>query len=167
MPKRITLATHLSCAELEHRYRQADDAVERSQYQILWLLSKGNTTEQVAEVTGYSLRWIRVIANRYNHEGVSAVGDQRHHNPGAQPLLNEMQEAQLLQAIAEPVEQSGMWNGCKVSDWMSEVLDRKIHPQRGWEYLKQMEFRLRVPRPEHQKQDPVEQEAWEKKLSLE
>ena len=125
-----------------------------------WAL--GKRTEQVAEATGYSLRWIRVIANRYNQQGEAGVGDQRHHNPGAQALLDEVQQAQLLQAIAAPIPESGLWNGRKVADWISRVIERPVAPQRGWEYLKQMEYRLRVPRPEHQQQDPVEQEAWKK-----
>jgi transposase len=116
----------------------------------------------VAEVTSYSLRWIRVIVNRYNQQGEAGVGDGRHHNPGAQGLLDEMHQAQLLQAIATPVNESGLWNGRKVADWMSRVLERPVAPQRGWEYLKQMEFRLRVPRPEPQQQDSVEQVAWKK-----
>ncbi|WP_366513711.1 hypothetical protein [Moorena sp. SIOASIH] len=39
---------------------------------------------------------------------------------------------------------------------MSRVLERRVAPQRGWEYLKQMEFRRSLPRPEHQQQDPME-----------
>jgi hypothetical protein len=66
MPKRLSLESHLSIATLEQRYREASDPVERTHYQILWLLAKDKTTAQVAEVTGYSLRWIRVIAHRYN-----------------------------------------------------------------------------------------------------
>ena len=162
MPKRLSLLPHLSCEELEERYRQASDAVERSQYQILWLLAKGKQTQEVREATGYSLRWIRVIAKRYNQQGEAGVGDGRHHNRGAEPLLDEVQQAQLLQAIEAPVDESGLWNGRKVADWMSRVLDRRVAPQRGWEYLKQMEFRLRLPRPEHQQQDPIKQEAWKK-----
>jgi transposase len=162
MPKRLTLVEHLSCAALEDRYRDASDPVERSHYQILWLLSKGKTTAQVSEVTGYSLRWIRVLANRYNQQGEAGVGDARHHNPGAEALLNEVQQAQLLQAITAPVTESGLWNGRKVADWMSSVLERPVSPQRGWEYLKQMEFRLRVPRPEHQQQDSMAHQEWKK-----
>lgn len=162
MPKRVTLVGHLSCETLEQRYREARDPVERTHYQILWLLSKGKRTEQVAEVTGYSLHWIRVIAKRYNQQGETGVGDGRHHNPGAETLLDEVQQAQLLQAIAAPVDESGLCNGRKVADWMSRLLERPVAPQRGWEYLKQMEFRLRVPRPEHEQQDPLEQEVWKK-----
>lgn len=50
---------------------------------------------------------------------------------------------------------------------MSKLLDRTVSPQRGWEYLRQMRFRLRSPRPHHEKADPVEQEAWKKKLTQE
>lgn len=36
MPKRITIEPHLSVVDLEQRYRQTNDAVERSHYQIIW-----------------------------------------------------------------------------------------------------------------------------------
>ena len=45
---------------------------------------------------------------------------------------------------------------------MSEVLEKPVSPQRGWEYLKAMEYRLRIPRPENKQADPIEQEAWKK-----
>ena len=52
MPKRITIEPHLSLNELETRYRGAKDPVERSHYQIIWLLATGRPTEEVAAVTG-------------------------------------------------------------------------------------------------------------------
>ena len=58
MPRRITIAPHLSLEELENRYRQAKDPVERSHYQIIWLLAQGRQTEEVAAVMGYSRSWI-------------------------------------------------------------------------------------------------------------
>ncbi len=39
MPKRITIAPHLSLDELEQRYRHAQDPIEHSHYQIIWLLA--------------------------------------------------------------------------------------------------------------------------------
>jgi hypothetical protein len=56
----------------------------------------------------------------------------------------------------------GLWNGRKVADWMSELLARRVSPQRGWEYLPGMRYKLRSPRPEHDKADPIEQEQWKK-----
>ena len=59
----------------------------RSQWQILWLLAQGMPTAQVAQVTGYGVRWIQEIARRYR-AGPEAIGDRRHTNPGAAPLLD-------------------------------------------------------------------------------
>ena len=53
MPKRIQIAPHLPIEELEQRYRQAKDGVERSHYQIIWLLAQGRRTQEVAQLTGY------------------------------------------------------------------------------------------------------------------
>jgi len=48
---------------------------------------------------------------------------------------------------------------------MSELLGRSIHPQRGWEYLKALEHRLRVPRPAHVNGDIEQQQQWKKTSS--
>ena len=55
--------------------------------------------------------------------------------------------------------------GAFVADWMSELLGRRVSPQRGWDYLRGMRYRLRVPRPEHEKADLIEQQEWKKKLA--
>jgi transposase len=76
-----------------------------------------------------------------------------------------VQQALLWQALQAPAPDGGLWNSRKVAEWMSDLLDRPISIQRGWEYLRSLEMRLRVPRPHHQEADPLEQEAWKKKLT--
>ena len=164
MPKRISIAPHLTPDELEQRYRQATQTLERSHYQIIWLLSKGKRSEEVVEVTGYSCDWIYELVRSYNRQGVEALGDLRRHNPGALSKLDDVQQANLLQALRGPAPDGGLWNGRKVADYLSQLLGVSISRQQGWEYLKQMEFRLRVPRPQHQEADIEAQEAWKKKL---
>jgi hypothetical protein len=61
MPKRISLAKHLSICELEQSYRQAKNGVESRQYQIIWLLVQGKKTEEVEQITGYSRPWIYAL----------------------------------------------------------------------------------------------------------
>lgn len=130
------------------------------------MLASGKKTEEVAQTTGYLVQWIRKLARRYNSLGIEGLGDRRQNNPGAKPLLDEIQTAQLLQAIQQPPVDGGLWNGRKVAELMSDWLQRPVSPQRGWEYLKAMEYRLRVPRPENQQADPIEQEAWKKNFQL-
>jgi transposase len=164
MPRRITIEPHLSIKELEIRYRQAKDTVEKTHYQIIWLLTKGLTTEEVATSTGYSRSWIYELVWGYNRIGVETLGDHRHQNLGSnKPLLDEVQIAYLWQALQEPPAEGGLWNGRKVADWIAQLIGRPVGRQRGWEYLKQMEYRLRVPRPEHTESSLSEQEEWKKK----
>ena len=101
MPKTIKLKPHLDATELESRYRKARDPVLRSHYQILWLLSSGETTTRVMEVTGYSRGWIQQLARRYNSDGARALGDGRHGNPGAKDraLLSVDQQEELREAL--------------------------------------------------------------------
>lgn len=142
MPRRITIQPHLSVEQLETRYRRAKDPVERTHYQIIWLLAQGTPTEDVAAVTGYCRDWIRQIARRYNKDGTDGIGDRRHENPGAEPLLSPEQQAELWEALHGPAPDGGLWNSRKVAEWISQRIERPVAMQRGWDYLKQMGFRL-------------------------
>src|SRR4051812_15715183 len=97
MPKAIKLVPHLDSQAFQDRYRKAHDPVERSHYQIVWLISEGKTTTQVMEVTGYSRVWIQQLARRYNSDGPQTLGDRRHQNPGAREraLLTSEQQKEL------------------------------------------------------------------------
>ena len=164
MPKRLTISPHLTIDELEQCYRQAQTVTERSHYQVLWLLAQGKASQEVADITGYGRNWIYELVRSYNQLGVEALEDLRRHNPGALPKLNDVQQANLLQAIRGAAPDGGLWNGRKVADYLSEVLGTPVSRQQEWNYLKQMDLRLRVPRPQHQQSDIEAQQAWQKKL---
>ena len=162
MPKRLTITPHLSVDDLAQRYRQARHPIERSHYQIIWLLAQGKRSEDVADVTGYSRNWIYELVRDYNAHGPQCLGDGRRENPGAPPLLTEEQQALLLQVLRGEAPDGGLWNGRKVADYLSELLDQPISRQQGWVYLRQLGWRLRVPRPQHQEADLDAQDAWKK-----
>ena len=149
MPKTIKLVPHLGSEELEDRYRKARDPVERSHYQILWLIGEGKTTSQVMEVTGYSRGWIQQLARRYNAGGPEALGDRRHRNPGAREraLLTAEQRQELREALTKPPPDGGMWNSPKVGEWIERRTGRAVSnkKQRGWEYLKKLRQSPKVP----------------------
>jgi transposase len=162
MPRQVKLNPYLSTKELESRYRAAKEGIARSHYQMLWQISKGKTPQEVAELTGYSRVRVYELVKKYNREGEKAVGDHRQKNSGRKPLLNEVQLAQLWQALQEQPGDGDLWDGPKVAQWMSEVLGRKVHPQRGWDYLKSLEMRRCRPRPQHVETDEQVQNEWKK-----
>lgn len=136
MPKRLNLEPHESVEKLFQLYRQASEPIERTRYQIIWLLAQGRLTEDVAKVTGYCRNSIYRLVRRYNQHGVEGMKDKRHQHPGGMSMLNEVQQAQLLQTLQSPPVDGGLWNSRKVAEWMSNLLDHPVSIQRGWEYLR-------------------------------
>lgn len=155
----MVIAPHLPIDELQRRYRTAEDPVARSQWQILWLLAQGLPTAQVAQVTGYGVRWIQEIARRYR-AGPEAIGDRRHTNPGAAPLLDADLQAQVRAALAGPAPDGGLWTGRWEARWMSERLGRPISVQRGWEWMRRLGFTPQRPRPRETRADEAAQAAF-------
>jgi transposase len=162
MGKRFQLAAHLSIEEIERRYRASRDGIERSHWQIIWLLAQGQSMAAIATATGYSTRWISTVAHRYNAQGAEGLGDQRHTNPGPARLLSAAQQADLRQALTGLAPDGGQWSGPKVALWLSDRVGRRVPPQRGWVYLRLLGFRPLVPRPRHVKADADAQAAFKK-----
>src|SRR3954453_11196289 len=157
------LAAHLSPAELGQRYRAARSPVERSHLRIAWLLSRGRSEREGAQVTGYGRRWVGEVARRYDEGGPDGLGDRRRRNVGAKPLLGAEDEAALRVALAAPPADGGLWTGPEVARWMAARLGREVWPQRGWDYLRKLGHSAQRPRPRHAKAaSPEEQAAYKK-----
>jgi transposase len=164
MPRRIHLRSDISVDELERRYRAAKEPHERSWWQILWLLSRGQKAKDIAESTGYSAYWIGQIAKRYNAEGAEGMRNRQHtHSHRGQPLLSPALLAELAEAVRGPAPEGDEWLGRTVAAWIAEKLGRPVHAQLGWVYLVKLEGKRRKPRPRHVQADPAEQEAFKKR----
>ena len=125
MARRIKLSTKLSVEELEQHYRRASEGMERSHWQLLWLLAQGHPAYQVAQMTGYSAYWIGRVARRYNDEGEEALVNHRRraHRPARRPdprtlLPREEDREEWRAALVGPAPQDDVWNSRTVAAWL-------------------------------------------------
>ena len=155
------MAGHLTVVVLFERYRGAEDAALKAHLQVIWLKAQGWQTREVARSTGFKTDWVRRLVRRYNEHGPRSLGDRRASN-GREPLLSEAQQRELLAALGRPSPCGGLWSSAKVARWIGERLGRKVWPQWGWVYLRDLGMNLQRPRPRHVKADPEAQAAFKK-----
>ena len=159
----MRLEPHLEVDELERRYRAAKEPHERSWWQILWLLAKGQTAAAVAESTGYSRYWIGQLVRRYNEQGPEAMHNRQYtHSHRPSLLLSAEHLAELAEAVRGPAPEGEYWLGRSVAAWMSHKLGRPISVYLGWAYLVRLDGKRRKPRPRHVQADPEQQAAFKK-----
>ena len=151
---------------LERAYRGERDGRCRSHLQVIWLLLQGNPVSEAARVTGFSRRWVSILIDRWNAEGLAGLGDRRRSNKGAQPLLDDEGLAALDAALNKDPADGGVWSGRQVAAWMSDYLGRTVSPKRGFDYLHRLNYSRQQPRPRHAKAASPEEQAQFKKKSL-
>jgi transposase len=165
MARRIKLTTKLRVDDLEQRYRRASEGMERSHWQIIWLLAQGHPAYEVAQMTGYSAYWIGQIARRYNEEGAEGlVNHRRISRPSPLALLSTPEQlAELRAALAGPAPQHDVWNSRTVAAWLSARAGRRVSAHAALHYLRLLDFTPQAPRPRHAKSASQEERAaWKK-----
>ena len=165
MSRQIKLAAHFSVAELEQRYRQASEGIERSHWQIIWLLAQGHPAYKVAEMTGYSAYWIGQLARRYNAEGAAALRNHRHEGrPSPHALLPSPEAvAALREAVQGSAPHGDVWNQRTVAAWLSVRVGHPVSTTTARTYLHKLGWTSQTPRPRHVQAAAAEQrEAFKK-----
>lgn len=160
------ITSHLSVEALRERYVSSSDARGARHFQTIWLLAKGHTVAEVAEMTSFGRRWIEQLAVRYNAEGPDSLGDLRRGNGAAATILKPGLLDKLRLRLKEPPNDGGVWTSAKVAAWLAQELGlEQVCTQRGWEALKALNWSIQRPRPKNPKSASPEEEAAFKKNS--
>lgn len=161
MARRTELEPHATPEELKQRYLATDDLSERRHFQVLWLISQGQTQAQTGELVGFSERWVQTIVKRYNAGGIDAMRDRRHDNPGAPRALKPEGEKALEVALKSRPDDGGLWTSKKVAKWIRGQTGRTVCTVSGWRTLRRLGHTPQRPRPRHKRADPDAQEAFQ------
>ena len=146
---RHEVVMHLPAQEIGRRYRDCADAREKTRWQAIWLLARPDrpsTTAEAADLLGLSKVWVRKLRRRWNALGPEGLADGRKANGGRDKLSGE-QQAALYEALQGEPDDGGLWSGPKVARYVADRWGVEVCPQTGWRWLRQLGFRLLVPRP--------------------
>lgn len=164
MPRpRLRVEPHLDYETISQRYCHCQNAGEKTRWLAIRLLSDPKQPmrlEQVAEITGFSLDWVRKLIRRYNSQGAEGLQNRQPLRPGGKPpALSAEQQAQLRQRLQAPPADGGLWSAPKVGEYIETHFGLRLHPSTAWDYLKRLGFSLQVPRPLHQQVATEQQQA--------
>jgi transposase len=156
----------VSVEALRDRYVSSADVMEARHFQTIWLLAKGHSVGEVAEMTSFGRRWIEQLVVRYNVEGPDSLGDLRRRNSAPARVLTPEVLAQLRVRLQEPPDDGGLWTSAKVAAFIARELGlTSVAVQRGWEALKACGMSIQTPRPKNPKSATPEEAAIFKKAS--
>jgi len=160
------IAAYLSVEALRERYVSNSHAREARHFQTIWLVAKGHSIGEVAEITSFGQRWIEELVARYNAEGPAALGDLRRHNGARPSLLTPEVIGKLRVRLNTPPDGGGLWTSAKAAAFIAcELGLESVAVQRGWEALKACGMSIQTPRPKNPKSATAEEAAAFKKNS--
>ncbi len=137
---------------LRERYRRQEEGEVRTRLHALWLLRKGWSMAQVAEVAGVHYRTVQRWVGWYRHGGVREVCAHHGGGHGRPAWLTPEQEA----------AKGTFTTAADVRRWVAQQLGVTYRPKGVYGLLRRVRCRPKVPRPVHVKADLEAQEAWKK-----
>ncbi len=113
------------------------------------LVAQGMACRQAAQYLGDSPRAVEYWVHRFDIDGLAGLVDQE--RPGRPSRLNSKQLAEINQVLRKPPEESGLsanlWDGKALSEYISREFDLSLGVRQCQRMFRQLDFRLRKPRP--------------------
>ena len=128
------------------------------------LVAQGMTCPRVAQLLGDAhhtvVNWVR----RFETEGLAGLAEGQ--RPGRPSRLSDQQLAKVEAALRDSPETCGlatqMWDGPTLSEFLHREFGVKLKVRQCQRLFRQLGFRLRKPRPQVAKADPLLQAAHKK-----
>jgi transposase len=165
--QRLPIAPHLAPEEIARRYRACRSGVEKTHWQVIWLLTRSPeppTPAEVAARVGLTPAWARTVLKRWNAEGPAGLADRRAAANGGRPRLSDEQQAALFEALQGRPDDGGLWTGPKVAAYVLDRWGVVVRKETGWRRLRRLGLTPQVPRPVNPKAATAdEQRRWKRR----
>jgi len=144
-------------AELEGRYRGAEEARGARRYHALWLRARGMSAQEAAATVGATTETLRAWIKRGVAEGLDALAGRKP-GSGGHPKLTAAQREQVLGWVdAEPRASIPALRRRIAEAWGVSLSEPQV-----WKLVRRGGGRPVVPRRQHYQADPAAQARAEK-----
>jgi transposase len=128
------------------------------------LVAQGMTCPEVAQLLGDSARSVEYWVHRFERDGLGGLVEGE--RSGRPRRLNEEQIKEINQVLRAKPSDAGMqvnlWDGKTLSAWIEKTYGIELKVRQCQRLFRQLEFRLRKPRPVLARADPARQKEHKK-----
>jgi transposase len=151
---------------LQDEIRRSHEARYDHRLHGVLLVAQGMTCPEVAQALGDSPRTVQNWLRRFEEEGLAGLTEAD--RPGRPRALTDEHRAQIGDALRSLPAVYGLngnlWDGKTLSAFIAKRFGIELGVRQCQRLFRQLEFRLRKPRPVIAHADPERQRAFKKKL---
>lgn len=161
-PLRITDSA--SVLGLQQEIQRSEESRYDHRLHGVLLVAQGLTCPEVARLLGDAPRSVEYWVHRYERGGLAGLAEgERSGRPGR---LNEKQIQEINRVLRAHPSGAGMranlWDGKTLSAWIAKRYRIQLGVRQCQRLFRQLDFRLRKPRPQLAGADPGRQKAHKK-----
>jgi transposase len=157
-----------TASELRSLAGKCGDGAQVRRLLAIALVMEGRSRAEAAEQSGMDRQTLSDWVHRYNATGIDGLKSR--HGPGAIPLLNEAQKAELRAlVVAGPDPEKDKVIRWRCLDLQVEIARRfsvRVHESTVGKWLRQFRLTRLQARPCHPKTDLTAQEAFKKRARI-
>jgi|SRR5580658_4584935 transposase len=160
----LQIADPASVLGLQQEIQRSEESRYDHRLHGVLLVAQGLTCPEVARLLGDGPRSVEYWVHRYEREGLSGLTEgERSGRPGR---LSENQVHEVSRVLRARPSDAGMrvnlWDGKTLSAWIEKTYGIQLGVRQCRRLFRQLNFRLRKPRPLLARADPARQKTHKK-----
>ena len=160
----LTISDSTSVLGLQQEIQRSEESRYDHRLHGVLLVAQGMTCPEVARLLGDASRSVEYWVHRYEQQGLAGLTEgERSGRPGR---LSRKQVREINRVLHARPSDAGMqvnlWDGKTLSAWIAKTYGIQLGVRQCQRLFRQLEFRLRKPRPVLAKGDPARQKAHKK-----
>ena len=160
----LRIADAASVLGLQQEIQRSEDSRYDHRLHGVLLVAQGLTCPEVARLLGDAPRSVEYWVHRYEPEGLGGLTEGE--RSGRPKRLNPKQMQEINRVLRAKPSDAGMrvnlWDGKTLSAWIEKTYRIQLGVRQCQRLFRQLDFRLRKPRPVLARADPTRQKVHKK-----